>query len=225
MSANNPLNSIRRTNVLHLIKYFKIDRHQLAERMGISYTQLNGYLRPTTPKGIGHKTVEKFEKAFNLNQGELNTDLSSAYPLSDNSDEPIKNLRPISTDGTVNEIINQEILVVPLFLTDIDNGELNPRKEPCIDKAFLKVSCVLEQGINPNHVKAIQFADKWPTPHKVTFFVDSSFTHVDPLNVWHYLVAIDGKRKIMSLDLSNITPNTTILGRAFYTEQPLLSRE
>lgn len=217
-----PLNAIRRKNVLHLLKYFNIDRHTLASRMGITYTHLNSYLRPNDPKGIGHKTLERFEKAFDLKQGEMNSDLTEKYPLSESSSEPQKSLPPLSNDELVNEIINQQILIVPLFMTDIDNGELNPRKEPCIDKTYIKVSSVVEQGINPNHVKAILFSGLWPTPHKVTYYVDSSVNSIDPFNVWHYLIAVDGKRKIIKLDLNDFKPNMRVLGRAFYVEQPLL---
>lgn len=222
MSKITPINAIRHKNALHLVKYFNIDRHSLASRMGISYTHLNGYLRPNDPKGIGHKTAQRFEIAFGLAEGELNIDLTAKYPLDESSNELQKTLPPLSKEETINEIIDQQILVVPLFLSDIDNGELNPRYEPCIDKTYIKVSSVVEQGINPNHVKAILFSGLWPTPNKITYYVDASVNSIDPFNVWHYLIAVDGKRKIMKLDLNECKPNMRILGRAFHVEQPLL---
>ena len=239
MSAVSPLNAIRRKNALHLLKYFDIDRHTLASRMDISYTHLNSYLRPNDPKGTGHKTVARFEKAFELKQGEMNFDLTEKYllPASDNKskkskdshiptqvnvESKVSHVPKQANAETKNEIINQQILVVPLFMTDFDNGEFTPSKEPCIEKAYIKVSSVVEQGVNPDNVKAILFSGLWPKPHKTTYYIDSSVNNVDTLNVWYYLVAVDGKRKIMSVDMNDFKPNMRILGRAFHVEQPLL---
>lgn len=223
MSEVNPLNAIRRRNTLHLLEYFDMDRHTLASSMGITYTHLNGYLRPNNPKGIGHKTVARLEKAFGLRQGEMNFDLTQKYLLADKENKANTEGEPRQSQvQTTNEIINQQILVVPLFMSDFDNGELTTSKEPYFEKAYIKISSVLEQGVNPDDVKAILFSGLWPTPHKTTYYIDSSVNAIDLINTCHYLVAVDGKRKIMKLNPDEHKPNIRILGRAFYVEQPIL---
>lgn len=205
---------VRKKNTLFLLKQRKVDRHQLCELTGMGYSLLSGYLRPNNPKNIGNITAEKIEKAFDLKPGDLDRDLTKEAV----DEKPITPPMP-ETDHQHTKIHFNQILEVPLFISEIDIGSFDPNKEPYIEKAFIALSNVVHRQINPLSVKAIFIKEhKGFAPNTIAYMDTESLS---PEDDHLYLVAWNGKRTCLGADELGDKNISKILGRIFHVEHPV----
>lgn len=224
MKERSPIYILRRKNTLFLLEHLNMSRYELSDRSGIGYSLLSGYLRERNYKGLGNLNASKIEKAFGLEKGALDRDLKAELDSSDGSSTPkeAKELREQNKKKKLERnSLEQKVLSVPLFIISSGTGRLSLEKEPYLEEAYIKISDVYYQNVQPKHVKAFKvFSNVENIPDKATVFLDSSVDSVDVSDAL-YLTCMNNERKVMKLTSQEEAQGMLILGRLFHVEYSL----
>jgi len=207
-----PLGQRRKNNIFTLMEKNSLSRKEFAEFVGVTYDTLMTYIAPSqTKRQIGAKICSRIEKAFNLPEGAMDTDLSEK----NHTDTHKTN----SMAECVEERVGGKLLRVPLFLSQV-GSLLNTRTESYIEEAFITLPNVFGNKVQPENVAAFKtFEGCGFIPALSTVFIDKSNTALDSEEKM-YLVSINNQRKLMYLN--SITKcDGIILGRVFFLEMAL----
>lgn len=207
-----PLGQRRKNNVFTLMEKNGLSRKEFAEFVGVTYDTLMIYIAPNQNKRqIGAKICSRIEKAFNLPEGAMDTDL---YEKNHTNTKKTNSMAEC-----IEEIVDGKLLRVPLFLSQV-GSLLNPKTEPYIEEAFITLPNVFGNKVQPENVAAFKtFEACGFLPALSTVFIDKSNTTLDSEEKM-YLVSIINQRKLMYLN-STIKCDGIILGRVFFLEMAL----
>jgi transcriptional regulator with XRE-family HTH domain len=207
-------NEIRKRNILFLLDKKGLTRTELAEMCDMKYSQLNKYIGNSASRLISDLIIERIEKAFGLGVDDLDEDITGHIESNPVLDTALKH-------DAFKKQIDDVFLTIPLFKNIFTtNVNMDEDEESNVDECYLEHEIILNCGIKPKSIKALQYFnyDKTiPLSEKSILFFDATRNFVDK-EYGLYLVFHDETRKVLQLN-SNDSFDGVILGRIFFTKQ------
>ena len=207
-------NEIRKNNILFLLDQKGMTRTCLADLCDMKYSQLNKYIGNSASRLISDLVIERMEKAFGLNVDDLDEDITG-------NTESNSILDKVIAREPNKKKIEDVFLTIPLFLNIfVETFEMDENEESNVAECYLECDVVLNCGVNPKSIKALQYFnhDKTiPLAEKSVIYFDSSIRKLTKEN-GVYLVLLENTRTVLQLNSSN-SFNAEIIGRVFFSKQ------